>query len=270
MMDLNQIHTICLAGFGAFLIGYGCYTSYTFAKYTKPNPRPPSENGRRRTFDKKAAKYDWNVCLGEMVMGTYWFRRKLVAKAEGKVLEVAAGTCRNLKYYRADKVKSLIVTDFSRDMLLQCSKKKRAIKPINFTMQLANSMFMDYEDETFDTVVDTFGICSFEKPVETLREMRRVTKKNGRILLLEHGKSATSDWMNRRIKKKAIARAQEQGCWFNKNIVAIAKEAGLEILEDKRTHFGTTYMIVAQPKDAVDTEGEDKAEGEVSPLQPQT
>lgn len=48
---------------------------------------------------------------------------------------------------------------------------------------------LPYADETFDTVVDTFGLCSFYDPVKALQEMARVCKRDGRILLLEHGRN---------------------------------------------------------------------------------
>lgn len=47
---------------------------------------------------------------------------------------------------------------------------------------------MDSADDMFDFVVDTFGLCSFNDPVNVLREMARVAKPDGKILLLEHGK----------------------------------------------------------------------------------
>jgi ubiquinone/menaquinone biosynthesis C-methylase UbiE len=48
---------------------------------------------------------------------------------------------------------------------------------------------LPYADGSFDTVLDAFGLCSYEDPVAALREMRRVCRPDGRVLLLEHGRS---------------------------------------------------------------------------------
>ena len=48
---------------------------------------------------------------------------------------------------------------------------------------------LPYGDGAFDTVVDTFGLCSYEDPIAALREMRRVCQPGGQVLLLEHGRS---------------------------------------------------------------------------------
>lgn len=47
---------------------------------------------------------------------------------------------------------------------------------------------LKFEDNSFDTVVDTFGLCSYNDPIKVLHEMKRVCKKDGKIILIEHGK----------------------------------------------------------------------------------
>jgi methyltransferase OMS1 len=50
-----------------------------------------------------------------------------------------------------------------------------------------NAENLDFPDNTFDAVVDTFGMCSVQNPEKVLREMQRVCKEDGKIVLLEHG-----------------------------------------------------------------------------------
>jgi len=55
----------------------------------------------------------------------------------------------------------------------------------------ADAANLTFEDNSFDTIVDSFGLCSFDDPVKVLIELQRVCKPDGKILLLEHGRSKT-------------------------------------------------------------------------------
>jgi methyltransferase OMS1 len=102
--------------------------------------------------------------------------------------------------------------------------------------------------------VDTFGLCSFENPVAALREMSRVCRKGrgeqdappGKIYLLEHGRSDWA-WLSNILDRHADPHAKRWGCYWNRDILAIVREAGLEIQSVARYHLGTTYVIVAAP-----------------------
>ena len=125
--------------------------------------------------------------------------------------------------------------------------------------RVCDAAIAPFESESFDAVVDTFGLCSFEDPVAALREMSRVCrrkkKKNagsgdapgsGKIYLLEHGRSDW-DWVSNILDKHADPHAKRWGCYWNRDILAIVREAGLEIESVTRYHLGTTYVIVAAP-----------------------
>jgi hypothetical protein len=94
--------------------------------------------------------------------------------------------------------------------------------------------------------VDTFGLCSFEDPVAALQEMERVAKDDGQILLLEHGRSHY-DWLNSILDKNSHRHTARWGCIWNRDIEALVRSAGLEVVSLSRWHFGTTYVIVAAP-----------------------
>jgi ubiquinone/menaquinone biosynthesis C-methylase UbiE len=48
---------------------------------------------------------------------------------------------------------------------------------------------LPFEDESFDTAVSSLSLCTFPDPVRALRQMARVCRADGRILLLDHGRS---------------------------------------------------------------------------------
>lgn len=123
--------------------------------------------------------------MESMAMGEW--REKLIEKIEGeKVLEIGVGTGKNLIYYPGDL--DITGIDFSRNMLAKAKlkiKNKKNIKLIEMDAQN-----MSFADNTFDTVVTTCVFCSVPDPVEGLKEIRRVCKSNGKIIMLEHMRSS--------------------------------------------------------------------------------
>jgi methyltransferase OMS1 len=121
-----------------------------------------------------------------------------------------------------------------------------------FTIKAMSIDHLDFKDNTFDTVVDTFGLCSYADPVQALHEMSRVCKKeSGLILLLEHG---TTDKyfgiVNKLIKTTAPRHLERWGCWYDRDIKSIVVEAGLEVIHQDNFHLGTGYYIIARPHGA--------------------
>ncbi|KAL4736555.1 methyltransferase domain-containing protein [Aspergillus similis] len=100
----------------------------------------------------------------------------------------------------------------------------------------------------YDTIVQTMGLCSMPDPAGALRHLGTITEpQHGRILLLEHGRSHY-DWLNRVLDNLAPAHADRHGCWWNRDIGQIVRDSGLEVVEEERYHFGTTWRFVLRPK----------------------
>lgn len=177
-------------------------------------------------------------------MGLNFIRWQQIGKAKGKVLEVGSGTGRNFTYYDSSKVESIVAIDSVGEMLQHA--KSKMPKNINTELRVMNAHDIRYPDSHFDTVIDTFGLCSYDDPIKVLKEMSRVCKKDGKILLLEHGKGSY-DWINDILDKSAHTHAHNWGCIYNKDIKQLVVDSGLKIVNVSRWHFGTTYVIEAKP-----------------------
>jgi len=206
-----------------------------------------------------ADRYDGLVGRDERVTGVLKQREALLAAhARGSVLEVACGTGRNLLLYPIpSRVWHVTATDSSPAMLAVARNKliehgiNEQKQRISFQQADAHDLSV-FPNSHFDTVVDTFGLCSFSDPVKVLKEMQRVCKKDGnaRILLLEHGRPQRYKWLANYIDRRAPRHAEKWGCWWNRDINQIVEEAGLVVHEKANYHLGTGYVIVASPPPA--------------------
>lgn len=246
---------------GAFF--FGTYTVFEVTRIRNlPYPDASAleialQKDHSKAFDNLAQEYDGEVNSTEFWSGMKLMRKRLVGHAQGNVLEVAAGTARNIPYYKVDALKSLTLTDSSAQML-EVAKTKwedrvksepglRRTLPAYFHAVDAHKL--PAPDGTFDTVVSTFGVCSCSDPVKELKELARVCKPDGQILLLEHGR-ATWDTINELLDKRASRHAERWGCWWNRDVLKVVNDAGLEVEYAKRWHFGTTYYLICRPKKA--------------------
>ncbi|KAG6617924.1 putative methyltransferase C3B9.04 [Phytophthora cinnamomi] len=254
---------------GVLLGGAALYAGVAFATYvTLYDPRKGGDGAdadrmddarRLQVFEANAARYDREVEWDERLTGISLLRRLLLRRARGRVLEVAAGTGRNLAYYPADA--AVVLTDFSRAMLEQVEQVPRQ-RVASCELRVMRADDLAFADGQFDAVVDTFGLCSMDDPARALREMRRVcSREGGRVLLLEHGRSSYA-WLSGLLDKFAPLHAQRWGCHWNRDILALVQQAGLEVETVRRFHFGTTYYIVAKPGRSGAAEGEEQEAGE--------
>ncbi|MCJ1231195.1 hypothetical protein MMC12_007872, partial [Toensbergia leucococca] len=74
------------------------------------------------------------------------------------------------------------------------------------------------------------GLCSTPHPSHLLAHLGTLASPtNGRILLLEHGRSHY-EWLNRILDASAPAHADRHGCWWNRDVGRIVEESGLEVV----------------------------------------
>jgi ubiquinone/menaquinone biosynthesis C-methylase UbiE len=178
----------------------------------------------------------------ELLLGMKKLRRKLLLGATGNVLEVAVGTGENLPFYNGDC--QLTAIDMSEAMLDRAKTRAKKIG-LNAKFLSMDAEILSFPEDSFDTVVSSLSMCTFPDPIGVLNEMARVCRPNGRILLLEHGRSSVeflARWMDRRAERHA----ERAGCHWNREPLELVQQAGLRIVETQRTFFGVMHMINAE------------------------
>jgi ubiquinone/menaquinone biosynthesis C-methylase UbiE len=176
------------------------------------------------------------------LLGVRKLRQRLLPRASGKVLEVAVGTGKNLPYYPLGC--QITAADRSGAMLKLAVKRAGKLR-VDVSFLLTDAEALPFSDKSFDTVVSSLTTCTFPNPVAALKEMGRVCRTNGRILLLEHGRS-NREWLARFQDRHADQFAKPLGCHWNRESQNLAREAGLKILDAQRSFLGVFHVIEAK------------------------
>jgi demethylmenaquinone methyltransferase / 2-methoxy-6-polyprenyl-1,4-benzoquinol methylase len=133
-------------------------------------------------FDDVAQRYDLTNDVLSLGQDRRWRRRvvQMVDPRPGEmVLDLAAGTGTSSEPF-ASAGATVVPCDFSLGML-QVGKEHRPDLP--FTA--GDGMSLPFADETFDAVTISFGLRNIHDPVQGLRELLRVTRRGGRIVVCE-------------------------------------------------------------------------------------
>jgi SAM-dependent methyltransferase len=153
-----------------------------------------------------ALTYDRQMTKTENA-GLRALRERLLAGASGDVLEIGGGTGANLPCY-GPAVGSLTITEPQPSMLLRLERNVRARRPDTRVLR-APAEDLPFDDHTFDLAVSTLVLCGVDDQPRSLRELRRVLRPGGRLLFIEHVRSADP----------GTARLQDRMNWLNRLIV---------------------------------------------------
>ena len=137
-------------------------------------------------------RYDRIAPYFEVMEGLFFknWRKKLWSNVEGHhILEVGVGTGKNFEFYPTEA--RLTAIDFSEKMLKQALQTKNR-KSVAVDLDLMDVQSLAYADNSFDTVIGSFVFCSVPLPIKGLKELYRVCRPGGQVLLLEHVISSNS------------------------------------------------------------------------------
>jgi ubiquinone/menaquinone biosynthesis C-methylase UbiE len=192
----------------------------------------------KQRYDRIAFIYDYM----DLIV-TKKQRIEMLKMVRGEVLEVGVGTGRNLPLYPPGS--SVTGIDISPAMLNKA--RQRILKSnLNVRLEEMDVQSMPFDNGTFDTVVATCVFCSVPDPVAGLKEVKRVCRHDGQIILIEHVRSETliggviMDLINP-INVRII------GNNINRKTVENVQRAGLNIIEVRNLLGRIVKLIRASP-----------------------
>lgn len=196
----------------------------------------------RQKYNTFAPWYDLVEGVVE-ILGVRRLRQRLFQRASGTVLEVAAGTGKNLHYY--PRTCQITAVDFSPAMLQVACKRAKRLR-LSGQFLVMDGEALGFRDQCFDTVVSSLTLCTFLDPVRALQEMARVCRADGRILLLEHGRS-DREWLGRWQDRRADRHAKALGCRWNREPLDLVRQAKLKPVAAQRIFLDIFHLIEAVP-----------------------
>lgn len=131
--------------------------------------------------------------------------------------------------------------------MLNVARKRADRLDLDATFHVMDAEALDFPDSSFATVVSTLSTCTFPDPVKALREMARVCRPGGKVLLLEHGRSSHSQLAHFQ-DRHAEGFAKPLGCHWNREPLELVKHAGLSPVTARRTFFGVLHTVEAIPR----------------------
>ena len=167
------------------------------------------------------------------------YRRRLVSGAQGRVLEIGVGSGLNFRFY-TDGVRQVVGLDTSPRLLSMARQVPSAAAPIALVEGSAEALPM--EDQSIDTVVTTWTLCTIPDVAGALREVRRVLRSSGQLLFVEHGRSPDARVRRWQDRLTPVWKPLAGGCHLNRPIRELLEDAGLRI-----ERIETGYMKGPKP-----------------------
>ncbi len=167
------------------------------------------------------------------------YRRRVVARASGRVLEIGVGSGLNLPLYEA--ATHVIGLDPSTRLL---SMARAAAGELGRSIELleGSAEAIPLPGHSVDTVVSTWTMCSIPDVTRALGEMRRVLAPGGRLLFAEHGRSPERRVVRWQDRLTPVWKRIGGGCHLNRPIEQLIRDAGFRVEQ-----LETGYMKGPKP-----------------------
>lgn len=155
------------------------------------------------------------------------YRRRVIAGARGRVLEIGFGSGLNLPFYGSD-VSDIVGLEPSAKLL---SMAKRSVNSATAKTEFleASAESIPLGDRSVDTAVTTWTLCTIPDVVRALAEVRRVLRPDGRLLFVEHGRSSDAAIRRWQDRLDPLWKPMAGGCHLNRPIADLIARSGFEI-----------------------------------------
>lgn len=163
-------------------------------------------------------------------------RQQIIPLAQGKVLEIGAGSGANFIHYDPARVNKLYALEPNLGMIRLADGKRRETRlDIDF-LDLTGER-IPLEDATIDTVVSTFTLCTIPGIVDAIQGIRRVLKPDGTFIFFELGFSPDVDVQRWQKRLEPVFHSLFQGLYLTRDIPALLMQGGFQIVQMEKRYL---------------------------------
>ena len=166
-------------------------------------------------------------------------RAKVVPQARGTVLEIGIGTGLNLPYYQGENIDRLIGLDPSEESWALAAERAAHL---DFDVEFIGlpGEEIPLEDDSVDTVLVTYALCTIPDPVSALHGMARVLRPEGRLIFCEHGRAPDAPVRKWQDRINPVWRRLLGGCNLNRDIPSLLGEGGFLVADMEKMYLPKT------------------------------
>jgi SAM-dependent methyltransferase len=166
-------------------------------------------------------------------------RRRVVPGASGQVLEIGFGSGLNLPFYDRTKVRRLWALEPSPEMRALAAPRIEASGLDVHLLELPGEA-VPLPDQSVDSVVVTFTLCTIPDAATALGQIRRVLRPDGRLLFCEHGAAPDPGVRRWQDRLNGVWGALAGGCHLNREMAPLIERAGFRFDEVRSAYLPRT------------------------------
>ena len=155
-------------------------------------------------------------------------RQQIIAMSQGQVLEIGVGSGANFPYYDAEKVSRLYALEPNRGMIRLAEGKATRTK-LNIEFLDLPGERIPLKEETVDTVVTTFTLCTIPDIAAAIRGIARILRPDGKLIFFELGLSPDPKVQRWQKRLEPVARWVFQGLYLTRDIPSLITQGGFQI-----------------------------------------
>jgi SAM-dependent methyltransferase len=155
-------------------------------------------------------------------------RQQIIPQAQGKVLEIGAGSGANFNHYDPAQVRKLYALEPNPGMIRLAERQRRKTK-LNIEFLDLPGERIPLEDSTIDTVISTFTLCTIPGITDAIRGIAHVLRPGGKLIFFELGLSPDVAVQRSQKRLEPVFHWLFQGLSLTRDIPLLLRDGGFQI-----------------------------------------